>query len=102
MKNKQKMWRSLKAKNIGDPAKGIPGVLSRRQHLHGQRYQIDGSIPSNLLGKLLSPYVERGSVTALDLQKQEGFFKRMAKQAGATVEEVRGFFFRDKKAQAHA
>lgn len=101
MANKQKMWRALKAKNIGDPAKGIPPVLSRRQHLHGQRYQIDGVIPSTLMGKLLSPHVEQGSVKALDLQKQESFFKRMAKQAGATVEEVRGFF-RSKKAQAHA
>ena len=57
MKNKQKMWRALKAKNIGDPAKGIPPVLSQRQHLHVQRYQIDGVIPSTLIGKLLSTHV---------------------------------------------
>ena len=100
-KNKQKMWRALKAKNIGDPAKGIPGVLSRRQQLHRQRYQIDGSLPSALLGKLISPWVERGSVLADDVQKQEDFYERMAKRVGTTLEEAR-WFFRVKKAEAHA
>lgn len=88
MANKQKMWKSLTAKNIGDPAKGVPPVLSARQRKYHQRYNINGNYPSNLLAQLLDPVIG-DTIIKEQAAREKGLISKLAKATGESVDNIK-------------